>query len=67
MSVSVSSTTKILHMGTRCASDCGLAIYIKKYVKAKEEELCKLKYITMPKYNLKKNLLKETQKAFKIL
>jgi hypothetical protein len=29
----------------------GLAIYIKKYLKkAKEEELWKLKYFTMPKY-----------------
>jgi hypothetical protein len=28
---------------------CGLAIYIKKYVKAKEEELWKLKYFTMQK------------------
>jgi hypothetical protein len=31
-------------------SHCGLAIYIKKYLKAKEEELQKLKYFTMPKY-----------------
>jgi hypothetical protein len=62
MSVSVSSTTKILHTGTRCASHCGLAIYIKKYVKAKEEDLWKLKYFTMPKYNFLKNPLKETQK-----
>jgi hypothetical protein len=39
----------------------GLAIYIKKYVKAKEEELWKFKYFTMQKYNLpKKNPLKET-------
>jgi hypothetical protein len=35
---------------------CGLAIYIKKYLKAKEEELCKLKNITMQKYNLQKIL-----------
>jgi hypothetical protein len=33
----------------------GLAIYIKKYLKAKEE-LWKLKYFTMPKYNLQKIL-----------
>jgi hypothetical protein len=39
------------------ASDCGLAIYIKKYRKAKEEELCKLKYFNMSKYNP----LKETK------
>jgi hypothetical protein len=30
-------------------SHCGLAIYIKKYLKAKEEELWKLKYFTMQK------------------
>ncbi len=38
-------------------SHCGLAIYIKKYLKAKEEELWKLKYFTMQKYiNLQKIL-----------
>jgi hypothetical protein len=38
----------------------GLAIYIKKkYFKAKEE-LWKLKYFTMPKYNLQ-NILKKNQ------
>jgi hypothetical protein len=31
------------------------------YLKAKEEELWKLKYFTMPKYNLQKNPLKETK------
>jgi len=41
-------------------SHCGLAIYIKKYLKAKEE-LCKFKYFTMQKYNLKKNQTKETK------
>jgi len=42
-------------------SHCGLAIYVKKYLKAKEE-LWKLKYfITMQKYNLQKNPLKETK------
>jgi hypothetical protein len=40
---------------TRGVSHCGLAIYIKKYLKAKEE-LWKLKYITMQKYNLQKIL-----------
>jgi hypothetical protein len=45
-------------------SHCGLAIYIKKYGKAKEE-LWKLKKITMQKCNLQKNPLKET-KSFKI-
>jgi len=34
---------------TRGVSHCGLAIHIKKYVKAKEEELWKLKYFTMQK------------------
>jgi hypothetical protein len=42
-------------------SHCGLAIYIKKYLKAKEE-LWKLKYFTMQKYSLpKKNPRKETK------
>jgi hypothetical protein len=39
----------------------GLAIYIKKYLKAKEEELWKLKYFTMQKYYLQKNPPKETK------
>jgi hypothetical protein len=34
---------------------CGLAIYIKKYLKAKEE-FGKPKYFTMQKYNLQKTL-----------
>jgi hypothetical protein len=42
-------------------SHIGLAFYIKKYLKAKEE-LWKLKYFTMQKYiNLQKNPLKETK------
>jgi hypothetical protein len=45
---------------TRSVSHCGLAIYIKKYIKAKEE-LWKFKYFTMQKYNLQKNPLKETK------
>ncbi len=36
---------------TRGVSHCGLAIYIEKYLKAKEE-WWKLKYFTMQKYNL---------------
>jgi hypothetical protein len=44
-------------------SHCGLAIYIKKYLKAKAE-LWKFKYFTMPKYIIFKNLL---SKSFKIL
>jgi hypothetical protein len=38
----------------RGVSQYGLAIYITKYLKAKEE-LSKLKYFTMKKYNLQKN------------
>jgi hypothetical protein len=45
---------------TRGVSHCGLPIYIKKYLKAKEE-LWKLKYFTAQKYNLQKNPLKETK------
>jgi len=48
------------HHLTRGASHRGLVIHIKKYLKAKEE-LQKLKYFTMPKYNLQKNPMKETQ------
>jgi len=36
-------------------SHCGLAIYIKKYLEAKEE-IWKLKYFTKQKYNLEKTL-----------
>jgi hypothetical protein len=36
-------------------SQCGLAIYIRKYLKAKEE-LWKVIYFTMQKYNLQKIL-----------
>jgi hypothetical protein len=43
-------------------SQCGLAIYIKKYLKkAKEEELWEFKYFTKQKYNLQINPLKETK------
>jgi hypothetical protein len=38
-----------IHLYPRVLSHCGLAIYIKKYLKAKEEELWKLKYFTMQK------------------
>jgi hypothetical protein len=37
-----------------------LAIYIKKYLRQKEE-LWKFKYFTMQKYNLQKSPLKETK------
>jgi hypothetical protein len=40
---------------TRGVSHSGLAIYIEKYLKAKEE-LWKLKYFTMQKYNIQKIL-----------
>jgi hypothetical protein len=45
---------------TRGVLYCGLAIYLKQYLKAKEQ-LCKLKYFTMQKCNLQKNPLKETK------
>jgi hypothetical protein len=45
---------------TRGVSHCGLAIYIKKYLQAKEE-LWKFEYFTMQKYSLQKNLLKQTK------
>jgi hypothetical protein len=46
---------------TRGVSHHGLANYIKKYLKAKEE-LWELKYFTMQKYkSSKKILLKETK------
>jgi hypothetical protein len=48
-----------------CVTLYGLAIYIKKYFKAKEE-LWKLKYFTIQKYNLPKILEKEP-KSFKML
>jgi hypothetical protein len=50
---------------TRGVSHCGLAIYIKKYLKAKED-LWKLKYFTMQKYNLQKILLTKP-KSFRTL
>jgi hypothetical protein len=39
---------------------CGLVIYIKNYLKA-NEELWRLKYFTVQKYNLQNNPLKENQ------
>jgi deoxycytidylate deaminase len=42
-----------------------LAIYIEKYLKAKEE-LWKLKYFTMQKYNFQKKILLKKPKPFKI-
>jgi hypothetical protein len=45
-------------------SHCGLAVYIKKYLKAKEE-LWKLKKFTMLKGNIQK--ISKKPKSFKIL
>jgi hypothetical protein len=45
---------------TRGVSHCGLAICVKKYLKA-QEELWKLKYFTMKKYNLQKKSSKRNQ------
>jgi hypothetical protein len=45
---------------TRGVSECGLAIYIIKYLKAKEE-LWRLKYINMQKCKFQKNPLKESK------
>jgi hypothetical protein len=47
--------SKILE--TRDESRCDPSIYIKKYLKAKQEIICKLKYFTMQKYNLQKKIL----------
>jgi hypothetical protein len=47
-------------LSTRGVSHCGLPIYIKKYLKGKEE-LWKLKYFSVQKYNLQKNPLKRNQ------
>jgi hypothetical protein len=44
-----------MHLLTRGVSHCGLAIFTKKYLKTKEE-LLKLKYSMMQKYNLQKIL-----------
>jgi hypothetical protein len=55
-----------MYVLTRGVSHCGLAIYLKKYCKAKEEELWKLKYFTMQKYNLQK-IVEKKPKSFKIL
>jgi hypothetical protein len=51
----VFSFTILILILTRGVSYCGLAIYIQKYLKAKEE-LSKLKYFTMQKYNPQKIL-----------
>ncbi len=48
-------------------SHCGLAIYIKKYLKGKRRIMKTQIFFTMQKYNLKKRFLKKTPKSFKIL
>jgi hypothetical protein len=53
-------------LSTRGVSQSGLAIYIKKYLNSKEE-LWKLKYFTMQKYNLQKKSSEKKPKSFKIL
>jgi hypothetical protein len=50
----------VLWRTNKDVSHCTLAIYIKKYLNAKEE-LWKLKYFILQKYNLQKNPLKETK------
>jgi len=55
-----SATSGESQLGFAFGNEGGLAIYIKTYLKAKEE-LWKLKYFTMQKYNLHKNTLKETK------
>jgi len=53
-------TSAFLKQGV-CQLHCGLAIYIKKDLKVKEEELWKLKYFTMQKYNLQRKSSKRNQ------
>jgi hypothetical protein len=51
---------KLTYDKNQGVSHCGLVIYIKKYLKAKEE-LGQRKYLTMQKYNLQRNPLKEAK------
>jgi len=51
---------------TRGVSHCGLAIYIYKYLKAKEE-MWKLKNISPCKHIISKKILLKKPKSFKIL
>jgi hypothetical protein len=61
MSPKIHISWGIFHDEQECVPHCGLAIYIKRYLKAKEE-LRKLKYFTMQKYIYSsKNPLKETK------
>jgi hypothetical protein len=55
------TTNKRLVKQGSCHTFC-LAIYIEKYLKAKERRIMETQiYSTMQKYNLQKNLLKETK------
>jgi hypothetical protein len=56
----------VIFILTKSVSHFGLAIFIKKYLKAKEEELWKLKYFTIQKYDLQK-IVQMKPKFFKIL
>jgi hypothetical protein len=49
-----------------CHKGCGLAIYVKKYLKAKAE-LWKLKYISPSENIIFKKILWKKPKSFKIL
>lgn len=63
MLISCNSTLQTAHnigIKTRGVSHCCLGIYIKKYLKAKEE-LWKLQYFTMQKYNLLKKSSKRNK------
>jgi hypothetical protein len=53
-----------IYLNKGCVTLCGLAIYIKKYLKAKEK-LWKLKYFTIQKHNLQKQFFKRNQNLYK--
>jgi hypothetical protein len=67
ISVLVTTATTNTNKDKGVCHTVALPFDIKKYLKAKEEELWKLKYFTMPKYNLQKNPLKETQNPSRYL
>jgi hypothetical protein len=50
------------HDNKGCSHTVALPFTLKRYLKAKEEELWKLKYFTMQKYNLQKNPLQKKPK-----
>jgi len=51
----------MFHGETRGASRCGLAVYIKKYLKAKRKNYGNSNISPCKNYNLQKNPLKETK------